>query len=96
MSAQPKVTIAAGTTGDVDVVSDVENSAISVTASGDNVTALTSVSASAPTITLNTTGTTGVNYTESVTVGSTTTALQNGSAAAQKWTQASGSTSQPK
>lgn len=95
MSAQPTITIATGDTGDVQVATDASNSAITVTASGDNVTALTSVTAAAPAITLNNSGTSGIKFTETVTVGSTSASLTNGTAAAQKWTQASGVTGQP-
>lgn len=72
--------------------------AISVAASGDNVTALTAVSVAAPAITLtnNASNITGsVPVVSGVTVGSTTASV-SGTAAAQKWTQSSGSTSTPK
>lgn len=97
VSSQPTVTIVANTeAGDVEVATDASNSAITVTASGDNVTALTGVTAAAPVITLSNTGTSGTKFTEVVTVGTTTASLTNGVAAAQKWTQASGTTGQPK
>ena len=96
VSAQPTVTlVASADSGDVTVATDVSNSAISVTASGDNVTAMTGASASAPTITLSNSGSTGVAFVDTVTIGSTSASLQNGSAAAQKWTQSSGSTGTP-
>ena len=97
VTAQPTIKIASGTTGDVSVVTGV--SAIEVApAANDNVTALTGVSASTPTITLtnNDTNVTGsVPVVSGVTIGSTSASLQNGSAAAQKWTQNTGSTGQP-
>ena len=97
VTAQPTIKIASGTTGDVTVATGV--SAIGVApAANDNVTALTGVSASTPTITLtnNDTNVTGsVPVVSGVTIGSTSASLQNGSAAAQKWTQNTGSTGQP-
>lgn len=97
VSSQPTVTIVSDTeAGDVSFVTGAENSPITVTASGDNVTALTGVTAAAPTITLSNTGNSGTKFTEVVTVGTTTASLTNGVAAAQKWTQASGTTGQPK
>lgn len=97
VTAQPTIKIASGTTGDVSVATGV--SAIGVApAANDNVTALTGVSASTPTITLtnNDTNVTGsVPVVSGVTIGSTSASLQNGSAAAQKWTQKTGSTGQP-
>lgn len=97
VTAQPTVTIVSNAaSGDVEVATDASNSAITVTASGDNVTALTGVTAAAPTITLSNTGTSGTKFTETVTVGTTSASLNNGVAAAQKWTQASGTTGQPK
>ena len=97
VTAQPTIKISSGTTGDVSVATGV--SAISVTASGDNVDALTGVSVAAPTITLtnNDTNVAGsVPVVSGVTIGSTTASITNGTAAAQKWTQASGTTGQPK
>lgn len=96
MTAQPTVTISSGTTGDVSVATGV--SAISVTASGDNVTAMTGVAVepSAITLTHNASNVTGaVPVVSAVEIGSTAVELQNGSAAAQKWTQATGSTGTP-
>lgn len=96
VTAQPTVTIAAGTTGDVSVATGV--GAISVTASGDNVNALTDVSVAAPTVTLtnNASNVTGaVPVVSAVDIGSASASLQNGSAAAQKWTQSSGITGTP-
>lgn len=95
VSAQPTVTLSSGTTGDVEVATGVSNGAITVTASGDNVTAMTGATASAPIISVDTTGTVGLKYVEDVTVGTTSASLTNGVAAAQKWTQASGTTGQP-
>lgn len=97
VSAQPTIKIATGTTGDVTVATGV--SAIEVApAADDNVTAVTGVSVSAPAITLtnNDTNVTGaVPVVSEVTVGSASASLQNGSAAAQTWTQKTGSTGQP-
>jgi len=99
MTAQPTITLSADATTGVDVVIDVSNSAISVTASGDNVTAMTGVTVGAPAITLtnNSSSVTGsVPVVSAVEIGSASASLTNGSAAAQKWTQASGTTSTPK
>ena len=97
VTAQPTIKINSGATGDVTVATGV--SAIEVApAANDNVTALTSVTVGAPTVTLtnNKTNVTGaVPVVSEVTIGSATASLENGSAAAQKWTQASGSTGQP-
>lgn len=97
VTAQPTIKIASGATGDVTVATGV--SAIGIApAADDNVTALTGVTVGAPTVTLtnNKTSVTGaVPVVSEVTIGSTSASLQNGSAAAQKWTQASGSTGQP-
>lgn len=97
VTAQPTIKIASGSTGDVTVATGV--TAIGVApAADDNVTALTGVTVGAPTVTLtnNKTNVTGaVPVVSEVTIGSTSASLQNGSAAAQKWTQASGSTGQP-
>lgn len=93
---QPTVKISSGTTGDVSVATGV--SSISVTASGDNVDALTGVSVDAPIITLanNPTNVAGsVSVVSGVTIGSTTANIANGVAAAQKWTQSSGTTDAP-
>lgn len=97
MTAQPIVTISSGTTGDVSVATGV--SAISVTASGDNVDVLTDVEVAPSAITLteaDATSTGAVPVVSAVSIGSTSASLTNGSAAAQKWTQASGSTGAPK
>lgn len=96
VTAQPTVTIAAGSTGDVTVATGV--SSISVTASGDNVNALTGVSVAAPAVTLtnNASNVTGsVPVVSAVEIGTASASLTNGSAAAQKWTQSSGSTGTP-
>lgn len=96
VTAQPTVTISSGTTGDVAVATGV--GAITVTASGDNVTALTGVQVAAPAITLtnNASNVTGaVPVVSAVDIGSASASLQNGSAAAQKWTQSTGTTGTP-
>ena len=93
VTSQPTVTIAAGTTGDVTVATGVDE--ITVAASGDVVSAMTSASASAPTITLDNNAASGVDFSV-VSVTSAERELQDGVAAAQKWTQKSGSTGAPK
>lgn len=96
VTAQPTVTISSGSTGDVTVATGV--SSISVTASGDNVAALTGVSVAAPAITLtnNASNVTGaVPVVSAVEIGTSSASLQNGSAAAQKWTQSTGTTGTP-
>lgn len=96
VTAQPVVTIEAGATGDVTVATGV--GAISVSASGDNVDALTGVGVAAPAITLtnNASNVTGaVPVVSSVEIGTAPASLANGIAAAQKWTQSSGSTGTP-
>lgn len=94
MTAQPTVTIAAGTTGDVTVATSVKTATVTHN-TNDTVAAVTSVSVADPTVALNGNATTGVTYVDSVTVGTKSASLTNGSAAAQKWTQASGTTGQP-
>lgn len=97
VTSQPTVTLTTGTTGDVTVVTDV--SEMTVTASGDNVAALTSVAVAAPSITLtnNASNVAGsVPVVAGVTVGTADAAIEDGVAAAQKWTQKSGSTGAPK
>ena len=96
VATQPTITIASGSTGDVTVATGIE--AISVTASGDNVNAMTSVSVGAPAVTLtnNDSNVTGaVPVVSAVEIGSASASLTNGVAAAQKWTQSSGSTGAP-
>ena len=97
VTAQPTVKISSDTaTGDVSVATGV--SSISVTASGDNANVLTGVSVDAPAITLtnNSTNVSGsVPVVSDVTIGSTTASIANGVAAAQNWTQGSGTTGAP-
>lgn len=95
VTSQPTVTIAAGTTGDVTVATGISD--ISVSASGDNVTALTGVTVvpGAITLTNNDTNVTGsVPVVSGVTIGSGA-ANHTLTAAAQTWTQKSGSTGAP-
>lgn len=95
VTAQPTIKLSSGSTGDVTVATGV--SAVTVEAKGDDtVAAMTGATATvtAPTITLGNSGSSGVEA-DIVTTGTTSASLQNGSAAAQKWTQASGSTGQP-
>lgn len=96
VTAQPTVTIAAGSTGDVTVATGV--GAISVTASGDNVAAMTGVSVAAPAVTLtnNASNISGaVPVVSAVDIGTASASLTNGVAAAQKWTQSTGTTGTP-
>lgn len=96
VTAQPTVTLSAGTTGDVTVATGISD--ISVTASGDEVTALTGVTVGAPSVTLtnNASNVTGaVPVVSSVEVGTAAASLNNGVAAAQKWTQGTGVTGVP-
>lgn len=97
VATQPTVTLVAGTTGDVSVATGV--GAISVSANGnDLVDALTDVDVapSAITLTNNANNVAGaVPVVSAVEIGSASASLQNGSAAAQKWTQKSGSTGAP-
>ena len=94
VNAQPTVTIAAGTTGDVTVATSVKTATVTHN-TNDTVAAVTSVSVANPTVTLNGNASTGVTYVDGVTIGTKSASLTNGSAAAQKWTQASGSTGKP-
>ena len=94
VTAQPTVTLKAGTTGDVTVATGV--SAIGVTASGDNVDALIGVTVAAPSVSLTsgTSSSTGaIGYIDDITEGTQTVNLDNGLAAAQVWTQNTGSIS---
>ena len=96
VTAQPTVTLSTGTAGDVSVVTEVSD--ISVTASGDNVTVLTGVNVapSAITLTNNATNVAGaVPVVSAVEIGTAAANLQDGIAAAQTWTQSSGSTGVP-
>ena len=99
VTAQPTIALATGATAGTGVVSVATGvSEITVSASGDNVTALTGVEVapSAITLTNNDSNVTGsVPVVSGVTIGSTSASLTNGSAAAQKWTQKSGSTGAP-
>lgn len=96
VTAQPTVTLSAGTTGDVSVVTGISDIGLIVTP--DNVTALTGVTVAAPTVTLtnNTNNTTGaVPVVSAVDIGSGEVDLRNGQAAAQKWTQGTITVSTP-
>ena len=87
VTAQPTVTLSSGTTGDVSVATGV--SAISVSASGEEVDALTAVSVSNPRITLaysNTEADGSQKIVSNVTVGNyDATVSVSGTAAAQEW-----------
>lgn len=99
VTAQPTVSLATDATAGTGVISVATGvSDISVSASGDNVNAVTNVTVGAPDIILtnNNNNITGsVPVVSGVTLGSATAAV-SGTAAAQKWTQDSGSTSAPK
>lgn len=96
MTAQPTITLKSGTTGDVTVATGV--SAISASlGTNDLVDAMTGVTVGNPTVTLSgesSTATGRVAY-DTVTIGSTSASLTNGSAAAQTWTQKTGVTGTP-
>lgn len=95
VTAQPSVTLDSGTSGDVTVATGV--SAISVSTMGDTVEAVTNVTPGSISMSLNPTETQGSqSIVSGVSIGSTTVALQNGTAAAQTWTQNSGVTGTPK
>ena len=100
VTAQPTIALATGATAGTGVVSVATGiSDIAVSASGDTVNAVTNVTVAAPAITLtenDATSTGAVPVVSAVTIGSTAANLANGTAAAQKWTQASGSTGAPK
>ena len=97
VSTQPTVELALGSTsgeGGVQVVTDV--SSVSVTASGDNVTAIVSAELdAAPTVTLSE-GTSGVDFVSSVEIGHATAGLVDGVAAAQTWAFDNGETGTPR
>lgn len=94
VTSQPTVTLSTGTTGDVTVATSISD--ISVTASGDEVSALTGVTVGAPAMSLSDNTSTGaVSVVSSVTIGSAAVDLVNGTAAAQTWTQSTGSTGVP-
>ena len=97
VTTQPGITLVKSATdeGDVKIVTNVN--AFTVAAdSSDRVNAVTSVSVANPTVTLNNTGTSGVAFVDTVTVGSTTaTATHDLTAAAQKWTQGTTTVSTP-
>lgn len=99
MTAQPTITIAESTTtAGYEVVTGVAAGTLSATTTAgttDLVNAVTSVSVANPTVTLNGNATTGITYVDSVTIGTKSASLTNGSAAAQKWTQSTGSTGVP-
>lgn len=100
VTSQPTISLATGATAGTGVISVATGvSEIAVSASGDNVTAMTGVTVAAPAITLteaDATSAGAVPVVSAVAIGSTDASLKNGSAAAQKWTQASGSTGAPK
>lgn len=102
VSAQPTIKLEVdnnATANYVEVVTDVEESAATTAGNNDIVSAVTGVTVGNPSVTLSSsesTSTGAVTYVEDVTTGTTSANLQNGKAAAQKWTQASGVTGQPK
>lgn len=94
VTAQPSVTLASGTSGDVTVATGV--SSISVSATGDTVEAVTNVTPGSISMSLNPTETQGSqSIVSGVSISSATVALQNGTAAAQTWAQKSGTTGTP-
>ena len=99
VTAQPTIkleTSSTSGTGYVQVATDVNP--VSVTASGDNVTALTSASAGAPGITLTesaTSSTGSIGYISQADISSTSANIINGQATAQKWTPGSITVSSP-
>lgn len=93
---QPSITLSTGTVGSVDIVTNV--TPVSVSASGNAVTAVTSVDVAAPAVNLvayaqDVTG--AVPVVAAVDIGSATANLNNGKAAAQIWTQSTGYTGTP-
>lgn len=94
---QPTFTFAPDENGDISIVTGI--SAISVTANDDdNVTAITGVEVGASEITLINSATNAagaVPVVSDVSIGSVNAELQNGSAAAQVWTQTDGATGAP-
>lgn len=97
VTKQPTIALATGATAGTGVISVATgiSSASTSANSKDAVTAITAVPV--PTVTLANTGTSanGVAFVDTVSIGSTDTSLKNGSAAAQKWTQQTGSTGTP-
>lgn len=102
VTAQPTIKLEVdnnATANYVEVVTDVEESAATTAGTTDIVSAVTGVTVGNPSVALSSstsTSTGAVTYVESVTTGTTSANLQNGTAAAQKWTQGSGVTGQPK
>lgn len=98
VTAQPTVALSTGATAGTGVVAVATGIASATTVHGgnDNVKAVTNVTVGAPTVTLSTgtTAATGAAAIDTVSVG-TDTASVSGTAAAQKWTQASGTTDAP-
>lgn len=99
VTAQPTITLTTGATAGAGVISVATGISAAATTAGtnDNVEVVTGVTVGAPTITLSTddTATAGAVAIDVVTVG-TETASVSGTAAAQKWTMASGTTDTPK
>ena len=93
VSAQPALSLGNSGTGAFDVVTDVSKGSLAASTSAgtnDVVAAVTGASASASTVTL------AKNVVTAVTIGTEDKSIQNGSAAAQVWSQSSGSTGAPK
>ena len=92
VSAQPTISLVDAGAGNVDIVTDVAAgtlSAATTAGTNDKVAAVTAASASASTVTL------AKNVVTAVTVGSEDHSIKNGSAAAQTWSQTSGTTGTP-
>lgn len=96
VTSQPTVTLSSGSTGDVSVATGV--SAISVTASGDAVDAVTGVDVYAPEYTIASTAEfhdTTTPAITSVTIGTANSSIVNGVAKAQVWEMDRGTTNPP-
>lgn len=99
VTAQPTIALATGATAGTGVISVATGvSAISASlGTNDLVDAVTDVTVAAPSVSLSgeSSSATGRVAFDTVSIGSTSASLTNGSAAAQKWTQGSGSTGTP-
>ena len=100
VTSQPTVTLSSGATGDVSVATDV--SAITVTASGDEVNAITEIKAYSPSVSLISAASLpegAEGYVSAVTraeIGTANSPIVDGVAKAQVWESESASTSAPK
>lgn len=97
VKTQPTVKLKTVVQGDVSVLTGISN--IQIIASGDEVDALTGVTVGSSSVSLDTSATEIANSTgivTGVTIGTANSSIVNGSAAAQEWSQSSGTTGQPK